>query len=206
MTRAIPADEEVRELAQEILARDEFARWRGVDSELFVAIGRWIVDYLRWMDRISVESPILYWLILLGFLLVALALVGHIIWSIRVALSTPGPPPPSRMVNSPPRWADEAEQLAAEGRFLEASHRLALGSIQLLVRSGRIDLGRSDANRVLRERVRRASLPRELCMEFLRLLDRFEQRWFRDRTEDGELYRSWCELHSRLAAIPGSSE
>ena len=110
------------------------------------------------------------------------------------------PPVAARAVREPPDWAAEAERCAAQGRFLEAAHQLALGSIDVLVGRGFIDLGRSDANAVLRDRVRRSELPGELCAKFLELLDRFEQRWFRDRREDGELFHAWRDFHSQLVS------
>ena len=198
-----PSDDRVRELAAEILSNPPFERWRQADLGFIERIFEWIAEYANWMNHIHLEAPGLFWLILLGLLGIALALVAHIIWSVRVALSAPGPKAPAESIDERPRWTEEAERLAASGRFLEAAHRLALGSVQVLVEKGHIELGRSDANRILRKRVREASLPSNVASEFLRLLGAFEQQWFRDRGEDPELYRAWRDLHGRLDAVRG---
>ena len=201
-----PPDEEIRSLVAEILSGEEFARWRQTESEAFERFLKWISEYLAWMDGISVGSPALFWGIVAGLAGLALLLLGHVVWSVRAALAVRGP---ARARPRPPersRWLEEAEGLASDGRFLEATHRLALGSIDALVRRGVIELARSDANHILRERIRNASLPTVLAAEFLRLLDGFEQRWFRDRVEDRELYAAWRDLHARLIAMPGGGE
>ena len=199
------SDERVRELAAEILANPPFDRWQQPDFSFFVRFIDWLAEYASWMSQMRLDSPALYWLIMLGLLAVVLALLVHIIWSVRVALSAPGPKPLAESIDERPRWVEEAERFAASGNFLEASHLLALSSVQVLVEKGHIELGRSDANRILRKRVREASLPLNMGSEFLRLLDAFEQQWFRDRTDDPELYRAWRDLHGRLDAARGDS-
>lgn len=195
-----PGDEEVRALATEILRRPEFARYRTLESDLLTTIQRWINEYLGWLVRLHVESPVLYWLFVLGLVGLAAALIGHIVWSLRIALAARTAPDVERGESRPTNWLGEAERLAAGGRFLEAAHHLVLGSIELLVARGIIELRRADANSVLRDRVLRSTLPAPLRREFLELLDTFETRWFRDRVEDGALFRSWRGLHARLVA------
>ncbi len=193
-----PSDEHVRELMDEVLAQPRFARWREIDVEAFERFLQWFADYLTWTATLEADSPLLYWLFLGSLFCVALALLAHIAWSVRTALAFEGPADPVTQGAAAPRWAEEADQLARSGRFLEGSHRLLLGSIDVLVRRGDINLARSDANRVLRERVRRSALPKPVSARFLGLLDRFEQRWFRDRVEDADLYEAWRDLHAQL--------
>jgi hypothetical protein len=195
------SDERVRELAMEILDSPPFDRWRAADVEFFQKLAQWIENYAEWMNDLHFSAPGLFWLILLGMLALVLALLAHILWSLRIALSAPVATAPPERGDAPPRWTEEAEELAASGRFLEATHRLALGSVQVLIEKEHIELGRSEANRILRERVRHARLPSQMTSEFLRLLDAFEQQWFRDRGDDPELYRAWQELHGRLASV-----
>ena len=192
------SDEEVRAFAGEILARDEFARWRSPGQEWIVAISEWVGDFTSWMDRIYVGSPTLYWLILGGLAALALLLLAHIVWSVRSALAAPQELPQRPRIPEPVPVAKQAEALARDGRFLEAAHRLLLASIQLLVERGTIELSRHDANRTLRERLAASSLSSEQRSEFLRLLDELETRWFRDRISDPHLYRSWGSFHARL--------
>ena len=193
-----PPDEDVLSLTQQIVAQPRYARWREYDVDLAAQIVRWLDEYLTWSSDLESASPILFWLLMAAFLTVALALLAHIGWSIRVALRPTGPPDIRQPRKGAPRWVEEAEALARDGRFLEGAHRLLLGSIDVLVTRGVIELARADANRVLRDRVRRSRLPVAVRARFLDLLDAFEERWFRDRIEDGDLYRAWYELHAQL--------
>ena|SRR5436309_11982693 len=64
-----------------------------------------------------------------------------------------------------------------------------------------LELGRSDPNRTLRRRLRDAALPEAERGDLLALIDWLEQRWFRDRSEERELYDRWRSLHARLGAV-----
>jgi hypothetical protein len=200
-----PSDERVRELANEILSNPPFDAWNDSMPGALYRFLEWLAGFFTWMGRIYVDSPALYWLILTGFLLLAFALLGHIIWSTRIALRTPAPKAETVTIEVRPSWSKEASDFASEGRYLEAAHCLALGSVQSLVIDGHIDLNRSEANRILRNRIRSAALPEELSSEFLQCLDSFEARWFRDRAEDPDLYEAWRSLHSRISALPAQT-
>jgi len=197
-----PSDERVRELTNEILSNPPFDAWNDYMPGALYRFLEWLAGFFTWMDSIYVDSPALYWLILSGLLLLLFALLGHIVWSTRIALKASPPKEETATIEVRPSWSKEASDLASEGRYVEAAHRLALGSVQLLVVDGHIELGRSEANRILRKRVRSAALPEELSTEFLQLLDTFETRWFRDRAEDPDLYEAWRSLHSRISALP----
>lgn len=196
------SDEKVRQLAEQILAREDFARWRAVEEDWLRAVLEWLARYLAWMDELWNASPALYWLIVCGLMALSLLLLTHVVWSIRVALTQPAARKSERPEHAAPRFAEQAAELAHEGRFLEAAHRLLLASIQLLVQRGAIELERHHANRTLRRRVAKSPLPDEQRAEFLRLLDALERRWFRDQVPDPDLYREWDKLHARLAALP----
>ena len=69
---ATPA--EIRELASEILARPEYAKYRTDSAEQWA---RWIDELLAWISRLKdlyEDSPGLYWLIVGLLTLVMLAL------------------------------------------------------------------------------------------------------------------------------------
>jgi hypothetical protein len=201
-TWTTPSDERVRGLADEILSNPPYDAWNDLQYEGWLRFIEWLSSFFEWMDGIYLDSPLLYWAVLNGMLLLTAALLFHIVWAVRVALRAPPPAARTATLEESPLWAEEAGALASQGRFLEAAHRLALGSVQALVAEGHIELTRSDANRILRQRVLSAELPEELSSEFLRLLDRFEARWFRDRIEDPDLYQAWRDLHARIEALP----
>src|SRR5437879_3174272 len=62
-------------------------------------------------------------------------------------------------------------------------------------------LWETDPNGTLRRRLRDAGLPEAERGDLLALIDWLEQRWFRDRNEERELYDRWRSLHARLGAV-----
>ena len=205
---AVVGREEVRTRVAEILARPEFARARTFDAESIERLRRMVRDLFArlaglfsWLDDVRIAQPALYWLLVLGLVVVALGLLAHVGWSLRVALRRPAraraasPAPSTATV-----LADEAAELAGRGAYLEAAHRMELASIEILLRRGSIRLARHEANRTLRRRLAGAALPDDEHDVFVGLLDRFETAWFRDRTSDRDLYEGWRALHARLAA------
>jgi hypothetical protein len=192
------SDEDLRTLAAEILARDEYSRWRAPKFEL----ASWFIDqltrFLAWLDQLSAESPWLYALVLFSLSALVLLLLAHIVWSIRSALAAPVVQRTSRRVSERPLFAEEALAFAREGRYLEAAHRLHLASLELLLRDGMIELARHEPNSTLCERIARSALSPDLRSDLIHSLDALQARWFRDRRADSELYESWRALHARL--------
>ena len=203
---ALPGDEEVRRLAAEILSQREYAIYRPDDAWLgsLVEVLRLFERFRLWMAELYVVAPLLYWLFLIGLLSVAALLLGHVVWSLRSALRA-GEPRPVRQDQSPRDFVAEAEALASEGRFLDAARRMQLGCLELLLAGRVLELSRADPNRTLRRRIRQAALPSAQSSAFLSLLDRLEERTFRDAAADPDLYRGWLQLHHELRVAVGSA-
>ncbi len=190
---APPSDEHVRALARQILERAEYAWWHARPWP-------WLRRLYEWLRALPETAPILYWSLLGGLALLTLLLLAHVVWTLRAALAAPAPRAPGRDRPDEPRFAEEAEQLARAGRFLEAARRLQLAAIDLLLRRRVLELGRSDPNRTLRARLHAAHLPEPERRDLLAAIDRLERTWFRERSEDADLYACWRALHARLAA------
>lgn len=198
MDAAAITDEQARVLAREILSRDPYAAWHGSAQQLPWL--RLIVDWLqRWNDWVGALPVATQVLIIAGLSAVSALLLTHVAWSVAAALRTPRPDAPPSLAGVAPSFTAEAEALAAQGRFLDAAHRLQLATIALLVSQRRLALARFEANRVLRRRVGEAALPLAERRALLDLVDRLERGWFRDRAGDAELYGAWRALHARLA-------
>src|SRR5437867_8249692 len=188
-----PPDEHVRALAVTILKRSEFAFWHDTP---------WLVSFLAWLSGLWETDPVLYGAMLVGLTAVALLLLAHVAWAVRRALALPAPARPPRPDTAPPPFLEEADALAQRGMFLEATRRVQLAALDLLLRARVLELGRSDPNRTLRRRLRDATLPEAERGDLLALIDWLEQRWFRERSEERELYDQWRSLHARLGAVP----
>lgn len=218
------ADERVRTLAEEILARPAYGEFRRDPTELQAFVGRfadWLRETFGWLpDRIEENwEYIEAWLLevfegfaaagplagLFRFVLAALVLAAVVasglvlVRGLRRRLG--GEPVASALLPSAGAGEDriaEADGLAGEGRFLEAAHCTQLATLELLLRREWISLERSDPNRTLRRRLDAGKVPGAERAEFLALLDRLESRWFRDRAEDRDLYGAWRRLYGRL--------
>lgn len=200
-TPLTPAEDEgARRLAAEILQRTEFSGSRNA-LEAWERIREWLhwFDWLLGWGSLSTTNPLLFYAILAVLVAIAAALILHIVWSIRAAMMQAVPTASRASTPAETRFDEEAAALATQGRFLEAAHRLQLGVLDLLLRGRRLELSRSEPNRVLRRRLSEARLGEGERRDLLRLLDRFETRWFRDREEDPGLYEDWRGLYLRLA-------
>jgi hypothetical protein len=220
---------EARQLAREILERSEYARhrrdptWlqRWVD-ELSAwldaqadRVASWMPDWLVaawdgfWSGLRSLLETVLgddalvvvLRIALLVVLLGAIAILARrVVRELRSGQEAQVATAPEPLAG--PRLIDEAERLAAEGRFLEAAHCTQLASLQLLLHKNCLELERSDPNRTLRRRLQAAPLPEVVRERFLLLLDRLEGEWFRERQQDRGLYGEWRALHRQIEVLP----
>jgi hypothetical protein len=195
--------EEIRARAGEILAQSEYARWRSA-AEWGERIDQALRELFDWLAELNANAPALYWLIVAALFAVALLLFAHVAWTIRAALRRSAPTDAGPLRPPAPSLVAEARELALSGRHLEAARRVQLAAIELLLRRGAIDLGRSDANRVLRRNLTAGVVSAGQRAEFVALLDRLERAWFRDRADDPDLYARWSDLYARLAAEGGA--
>jgi len=197
VTVLLPDDESIRAAVNEVLAREEYARFRFMESDWIDSIARWIGSYLSWTRELSDRSPVLFGLFIAGLVLIALLLFGHVVWSLRVALR--GRPSSAEAPSPKPRdFAAEATQLAGRGDTLEACRTLQLACLELLVRSGIVSLARHDGNAALRRRLRDSPLPAALREELIGGIDQLERSWFRDRAPSPDLYTIWRQIHASL--------
>lgn len=201
------SDTQVRQLAQEILEREEYARFRPDPEEVarLFRFLQWLRDFLDWMDLQYEQAPWIFWSIITALALVAVLLLAHLIWSLRVALRAPVTKTVPRTSLHEQDLLEEARGLAARGQFLEAAHRIELAVIALLIQREVIELSRSDPNRILRKRITAAPLHDSLRRDFVQLLNRLERQRFRDHEEDPALYEAWCALHRNFEILAGRS-
>lgn len=193
-----PADEQIRAAALEVLSREEYARFRWVESDWLYTLERWLDDYVRWLAELADRSPLLLFLLIVGLLALALLLLAHVVWSLRVAMRGRPAPDDARPVTHRRDFAREAALLAARGDTLGACRALQLACLELLLRRGTVELARHHGNSTLRERLRRSSLAPALREELIAAVDALERSWFRDREPSAELYAAWQRIHRGL--------
>lgn len=199
----LPTDERIRAMAAEILAQRKYARWhhQDVTAGWLRWVARELASWHRWIAELAEHSPLLFAGLLTLLTLVALALLGHVGWTVRQALrrepAVPAVPEPA----TPP--AEAAERLATRGRFLDAARLMQLAVLEQLGRRRLVTLSAGESNAVLTARLATAPLPDHLGERAVALVRDLERRWFGDRQEDAALYAAWVSLHGDLtAALP----
>ena len=198
-----PTDADVLEHAAEIVARREFAQYNP-DGFISVFDGlvrslEWFVDLIESLRALQQTSPGLYLLIMLGLLVVSLGLIAHIVWAVSSAMKTP--PAPELEAGSEAKRVDfaaEARALAANGRYLEAAHRLLLASLARMAQARVIELEPDHTNEIVSSRIRASSLPLELRDELVGLIGRTERAWFGTRRSEPALYEDWASTFEKL--------
>lgn len=205
----LPPDDRVRAMAAELLARPEYTRWRSGRIrglvDILSAVERGIEAVRGWVGTVAEAQPLLYAALLIVMFVLAAGLFVHVAFAVRRALMRPGDALAShRQPEASSALLADAETLAGAGRVLEAAHRVHLAVLAVLLEERGLQLERGEPNRVLRRRLPQARLAEEDRRELVVLLDRLEARWFRDRTEEPDLYAAWRALYVRLAARPAS--
>jgi hypothetical protein len=194
------SDDAVRALAHKILARPEYAAASGVNSKL----EDWLHRLVQWVAKLEVlrgNQPILYWLIVIAIAAVTFGLIAHVTWSIWIAMTAPEPASSARGSNANfPDLAQEAESLAANGRYLDAAHRLMLASFRALAERSLIELRPDHSNSRIRAALRQSTLGANLAIEIDGLVERTERRWFGDRANEEEIYARWRSAFEQLSA------
>src|SRR5262249_44982903 len=187
-----------RTLAQDILARSEFDQAKAPEPW----IARLLHLFFDWLGKIEFlhgHFPLLYWIVLIGLLLVLIALVAHIAWTILIALRAPEPAEAIMMRPQVRDLAAEAESLAASGRYLEAAHRMMIASFRCLSDRAVIELRPDRSNLWIRGAIGSSRLNQGLAREIDTLVTRTEWRWFGDRRNDPAIYADWRSVFERLA-------
>ena len=194
------SDAAVHKLARDILARPEYAVAAKSPEPTLV---QWLRRLLQWVGKLELlhhSAPGLYWMIIALLGLVTIGLLAHVIYVLSVALRQAQEPPAAPTVEPPPDPAAQAAALAANGRYLEAAHRLMIASLRVLAERSVIELRPDRPNRWIRAALGRSSLAKNLAAEIVALIDRTERRWFGDRENDPVIYEQWRSAFKRLSA------
>lgn len=133
--QGVPADS-VRRAVREVFARSEY-QWAPGDQPLHW-FRDWWQQFVEWMNRFTTTHPIAAWFVFWGSLVVLLALLVHLgftVWRIyRVTVRQPIPVIPGALAAPLDARAhlERADALARAGRFTEAlAHRFAAMLLEL---------------------------------------------------------------------------
>lgn len=115
----------------------------------------WLVQaltgFLGWLSGLYETSPPLFWVLLVGCVVVLVLLLTHIIWTLRRVWYASGRPADAaaaaRREALSQRLCREAERWAAAGDFTEAIRCLFLALVHRFDESGRVDFQAACTNR-----------------------------------------------------------
>jgi hypothetical protein len=191
------SDASIRALARRILERREFEM-----ATRHQSWNSWIKKFLALLDRFAalrLRSPGVYWMVVVGAIGIAIALMVHVVVTLVTALRTPESPSPSVPSHVAPDLAAEAESFAESGRYLEAAHSLMIACFRVLAEASVIELRPDRPNGWIRTALRGSALNGSMVAEIDYLIARTERRWFGDRRNDPEIYFRWRSALERLS-------
>jgi hypothetical protein len=119
-----PGDEQIRRQLQEVLSRPEF---RPPSWSLATWLAQQLAQFARWLGSLQGESPMLFWVLLIGCVVLLVLLVVHIALSVRPAFGWGGR-------RSDDQGAQEKRSRLSQGFFEEARRRAAQGDFTEAIR------------------------------------------------------------------------
>lgn len=142
-----PSPEQARAALHEVAMREEFTA-----KPPDLNIVRWLLQFFEWLASLHSTAPVLYWVLLVGCIVLLALLCGHIVWTIRRVFFTSDRPQDSAAARERQRrlslgYRTEADACAERGDFTEAVRNLFLALVYRLDESGRVLFRRALTNR-----------------------------------------------------------
>jgi hypothetical protein len=133
-----PGAEEIQRQVTEVLARPEFSPQVKVPWYY-----RLVEEFFKWLGSLPAAAPGLYWVLLAGCVVLLLALLAHIAWTIKRILFV-GAGPDAAAADRSKRehlsrmYREEARRRAEQGDFTEAIRYLFLALVYRFDETGRV--------------------------------------------------------------------
>jgi hypothetical protein len=181
-----PDAESIHKTAKEVLAQPGYDLSQNNRLEFDFSF---INDFLRsvfkaiqeYFDALAATSPVLAYAVYIGLIVLVLLFIGHIGYSVyRGVRSAPAPAVPNveTKVETSSEFLAEAERLATEGNYVDASRLLYKGALILLEakRGGRLRQGLTNSEYL-------STFRTATVREHLRIfVDLINWKWYRDNT------------------------
>ena len=179
---SLPAGDEIRRKAEEVLSRSDYDLKTGGDVEtvsLLFRILMWLLTPIRWLLQVleGIPAP-LRWLIVIALVILVFALVAHIIWTFVGAIRGPSTRGKAALARERPVAPQEleaaAEAQAARGDLIGAIRLLFRASLRRIELMEEKPLRRGITNREILRRYRSTPLRAPLG----RLVDTIDACWY----------------------------
>jgi hypothetical protein len=193
-----PSNDEIRRQLKEVLSRPEFSQ--GGRENWLPRLGNWLSDIFTWLGGLYDTAPVLYWVLLVGCLVLLVLLLTHIGWTVRRVLFTTPLSHGSdrgerqRFQLSRTYW-EEARRRAADMDFTEAIRFLFLSLVYRFDESGRVNFQRAYTNREYLALFADRPAVHDQLKVFVDMLDDY---WYGLRSTDRRQYEDCLALYEGL--------
>jgi len=193
-----PQPDDVRRTTREVFQRPEFRESGQRDSGSWIL--RQIAAFFRWLGGLYDGSRGLFWLILIGCIVLLAAMIALIVFQVRTAFAVGGrrrrvdADRAGRLMQSGQCRA-AADERAAAGDFTEAVRYLFLALVYRFDECGRISFHKEYTNREYLD-LMSDSVRNELRL----LVDVLDDHWYGQRPSRRQQYETCLAVYDRLAA------
>jgi hypothetical protein len=195
-----PSPDQVRRAAEEVFARPEFDPDAGRPNWLLRALA----EAFQWLGTLYGSNPVLFWVLLVGCLLLLALLVGHIVYVVVRSFGRdaearrrgPASEAEQRRRQSA-AYRDEARRRAAGGEYTEAIRCLFLALVYRFDETGRVGFPKSATNREYLQLLGEDLPVRGQLAVFVDTLD---EHWYGQRPADRSQFERCEALYDRLLA------
>jgi hypothetical protein len=141
---------DIRRQLEEVYGRPEFSP--NVQQTLFARVVEQLLRFLAWLGGLYATAPVLYWLLLTLCTVLLLALIAHILWTVRSAFFVSrghrrAHEQAAKRARVSRTFWEEALRCAGAGDFTEAIRFLFLSMVYRYDESGRVSFPRAYTNR-----------------------------------------------------------
>lgn len=144
-----PTGEEIRDKLADIFARPEFSPQ---PDSLLSALVELLVAFFVWLGELHATAPVLFWVLLIGCIVLLLLLAAHITWTVRRVLFAGGRAASAAKGREERRrlsqsYFEEARLKAGKAEYTEAIRFLFLALVYRLDETGRVNFQQAYTNR-----------------------------------------------------------
>lgn len=189
-----PDAEQIRAKTTEVFSRPEFDPTPGENFWL-----RILREFFLWLGSLYTNSPVLYWVLLVGCISLLLLIVGHIVYTLYRALTVSESQSAQSARAARQRlsasYSADASRLAEAGDYTEAIRCLFLSLVFYYDEAGRVPLKKSLTNHeylaLLDQR-----LPVRNDLEVL--VSTIDDYWYGQRAADQSRFQACQSVYDRL--------
>jgi hypothetical protein len=192
-----PRPDDIHRTSREVFQRPEFQDSDQPNAGSWIA--RQIASFFRWLGGLYDGARALFWLILLGCIVLLIGMVALIVFQVRGAFAVGGKRRRQDMVRAgrylrSAQFRVSADERAAAGDFTEAVRFLFLALVYRFDERGRISFHKEYTNREYLD------LMSDSVRDALRLLvDVLDDHWYGQRPSGRQQYESCLAVYEQLA-------